>query len=775
MAADYEHGRNILRLLLTLLFVTWCGLTHTSLSISCVYAHGDPCKHTTHQDFNLVQKPFQHYSLVQKPIGLNKQKMSINCMIGHPVQLQNLSKNCNSHVQINMQKIIHKNDNTNAKCENSELYCNAQNEKALDGSNNTGEQQSAIADLHMLRASVDDDVNAELYVPCTAKVEGPGINFLASTDGNHQGSGAHASAPLLSSHWVGDGTLAKVGMNYLDLTNQDYINEKEYSWNSNLWTLIGFVSMISDIFHAVIAQEAQRLRQVHGTRRVHASCNLVRAGLWAFVGRVILILGLVWFAGVWGCCCSPPYSPIKLMRKPGKHKGAKFAKQHDSKHEKFNVKVDVFFHGIQKPLHVNHIVGDGNCYWRAVAKQTKYSWYRLKKLTLNYMMRYAKEHDDEALFHEAQQLSKKNAWANMLAVLGTTAFLQKDIRICTRQHIINCAPWPHDLPAPRGSRDVINLYFDKRHYSGVDAEDVRNRLAAVDQTLGCSLKEFTSVPINSYPEDKIVYRHRMNHHSKNSKWKSSRSVQSFTPRASMTPKPKYRPAGPGPSGQRRPHESFEQQIARIVKAKSASIGVGNSSGSSGASPAKAIPLVPTQPPGPPPGWRRPPTPPARPSRAPDLQITSRPLPPPPPRVRREVNDEGEQVPEPKTPPQTPPVISIGDEELVHNQFRMREALICSGGQRFQWRTPGLSDNSVVLLEDLFHVKDNDPANRLYGHLGVHVQSMQKFARQPRFIESIVKQVTAALSMESAILIYQSRQVDTGLLPLYRSRKMFSRI
>ncbi|OLP89466.1 hypothetical protein AK812_SmicGene29067 [Symbiodinium microadriaticum] len=63
-------------------------------------------------------------------------------------------------------------------------------------------------------------------------------------------------------------------------------------------------------------------------------------------------------------------------------------------------------------------------------------------------------------------------------------------------------------------------------------------------------------------------------------------------------------------------------------------------------------------------------------------------------VRREVNDEGEQVPEPKTPPQTPPVISIGDEELVHNQFRMR--------------------------------------------------------------------VTAALSMESAILIYQSRQVDTGL-------------
>ena len=748
MAADYEHGRNILRLLLTLLIVTWCGLTHISLNISCVYAHGGLCKHSTHQDFNLVQMPHMHFSLVQKPIGSDKQKMSTNCLIGHPVHLQNLGNNCNSPVQINMQKIIHKNDNANVKCENSVLHSNAQNCK------NTREQQSAIADLHVLRASVDDDVNADMHVPCTAKVEGPGKSVLTSAECNHQGSGDYASAPLLYSHWVGDDTLAKVMTNYLDLSNQDYLSEKKYPWNPNLWTLMGFICVISDIFHAVIAQEVQRRRQVRVAKRVHASCNLVRAGLWAFLGRVIVFLGLVWFAGVWGCCCSPPYSPIKLMRKPSKHNRAKFAKQHNNKHEKFNVKVDVFFHGIQKPLHINHIVGDGNCYWRAVAKQTKFSWYRLKKLTLNYMMQYAKEQCDEALLHEAQQLAKKNAWANMLAVLGTTAFLRKDIRVCTRQHIINCAPWPHDLPAPSGSRDAINLYFDKQHYSGVDADDVQSRLAAVDQTLGCSLKEFISMPINSYPEDRIMHRHRMNHHSKNSKWRRRRSVQSFTSRDNMPPKPKYRPAGPGPSGQRRPNESFEQQIARIVKAKSASISGGSSSGGPDAYPAKAIPKVPTEPPGPPPGWRRPPTPPARPSRAPDLQIITRPLPPPPPRVRREENDEGEQVPEPKTPPQTPPVINPGGEGLVHNQFRMREALICSGGQRFQWRTPGLSDNSVVLLEDLFHVKDNDPQNRLYGHLGVHVQSMQKFARQPRFIESIVKQITAALSMESAILIYQ---------------------
>ena len=63
----------------------------------------------------------------------------------------------------------------------------------------------------------------------------------------------------------------------------------------------------------------------------------------------------------------------------------------------------------------------------------------------------------------------------------------------------------------------------------------------------------------------------------------------------------------------------------------------------------------------------------------------------------------------------------------------------------------LADNSIVLLEDLFHVKEGDPSTRMYGHLGTHVQTMKKFAQQPLFfLESIIKQIAAALMMESAI-------------------------
>ena len=70
----------------------------------------------------------------------------------------------------------------------------------------------------------------------------------------------------------------------------------------------------------------------------------------------------------------------------------KFTKKHTRHDEKFGVKVDVYFHGSSAPLHINSIIGDGNCYWRAVAKQTKTSWHKLKKQTTKYMKLYAIEH-----------------------------------------------------------------------------------------------------------------------------------------------------------------------------------------------------------------------------------------------------------------------------------------------------------------------------------------------------------------------------------------------
>ena len=83
------------------------------------------------------------------------------------------------------------------------------------------------------------------------------------------------------------------------------------------------------------------------------------------------------------------------------------------------------------------------------------------------------------------------------------------------------------------------------------------------------------------------------------------------------------------------------------------------------------------------------------------------------------------IPEPKTPSRGCWSASTGENQTI----RMREVLIASGGQRFHWRTPYLADNSIVLLEDLFHAKEGDPSTRMYGHLGTHVQTMKKFAQQ----------------------------------------------
>ena len=128
--------------------------------------------------------------------------------------------------------------------------------------------------------------------------------------------------------------------------------------------------------------------------------------------------------------------------------------------------------GLKPPLHTNHIIGDGNCFWRAVAKQTHMSWYKLKALTIQDMLQHATEEKDDELHHNIKLLRKKNAWASMLAVLGTAAFLQCEIRVCVNGHVIRCRPQQmHSCNKSRSrcTRRVISLHYENLHYSGVDA------------------------------------------------------------------------------------------------------------------------------------------------------------------------------------------------------------------------------------------------------------------------------------------------------------------
>ena len=86
--------------------------------------------------------------------------------------------------------------------------------------------------------------------------------------------------------------------------------------NTWTWTLIGLFMVLSEISHAIIAQEYTRLREVPKSRKVAVGCSLVRTGVWAFVARICLCLGLFWFAGAWGFWCGPIAHPLTLIKKP---------------------------------------------------------------------------------------------------------------------------------------------------------------------------------------------------------------------------------------------------------------------------------------------------------------------------------------------------------------------------------------------------------------------------------------------------------------------------
>ena len=159
-------------------------------------------------------------------------------------------------------------------------------------------------------------------------------------------------------------------------------------------------------------------------------------------------------------------------------------------------------------------------------------------------------------------LKKKNAWANMLAILGTAAYLQSEIRVCVNGHIIKCSPQhtaEHATSKHRRSKRVISLHFARAHYSSVDAAEVRHRLAVAGHKWSSSLKEFLNNPLDDYPKDIAIPRYRINF------TRTSRNRIARPGRVDSMP-PQYRPAGPGlPT--RRQNEDFASQVLRVAKAK----------------------------------------------------------------------------------------------------------------------------------------------------------------------------------------------------------------
>ena len=596
MAADYEHGRNTMHLMLMLLLTFWCGITYAGLNVTA----RPYCRATAH-DVGCA-----------KTFTKNQQNAHKNWSMQDRLQLHCQSKNQNSY-QNYIQKIFVP---TGGACLHADSKITAKEQCNTDG----------LCD--------ENDANPHLY-----KLE----------HSNTQGFCERACCSMHSAPREWD-----YGFMRQDLTDL-------CSWESSLyiamcrlrscssfqchreknafpkhpnspWILIILFTLMSEIVHSLVAQELQRARQQQASRRVAKTCNLVQGGFWAFWFRALLLLWMVWFAGVWGCMCMYTETGIVQLRKPRKHKRAKYTQNPANRLEKFDVTVDVLCHGVKAPLHTNHITGDGNCFWRAVAKQTHMSWHKLKELTIQDMLQHATDEKDDELHHNIKLLSKKNAWANMLAVLGTVAFLQCEIRVCVKGHVIRCRPQQlHSCNRSRGrcTRRVISLHYENSHYSGVDAADVRHRIAKATFESSSSLQEFLSVPLDAYPKEATIARHRLN---------ISRKVGSMP----SPSRPAYRPAGPGlPS--RRPNEDLASQITRVAKAKTAATTI--------TTPPllQSMPKVPPQPPVPPTRRQTDRMTTITMTKASSPHVAKTPVEPPYPPPGK----EAKSIPQPKTPPSSP--------------------------------------------------------------------------------------------------------------------------
>ena len=87
-----------------------------------------------------------------------------------------------------------------------------------------------------------------------------------------------------------------------------------------------------------------------------------------------------------------------------------------------------------------HVIGDGNCMWRAIAKSNNIKWYRLKRQVIRYI---ADQHNPDHL-DDFKRISRRNAWGNYSALAATASFFARTYESLQRRPSLTSA-----LLAPR--------------------------------------------------------------------------------------------------------------------------------------------------------------------------------------------------------------------------------------------------------------------------------------------------------------------------------------
>ena len=351
MAADYEHGRNHLHLVVMLLIAFWCGITYTGLCVtdrpySRAFAHDVGCTMT----FTEGQQ-FAYKNWFQQ----NRQQL----------QCQSQSKN-------SIQNCI-QNSFTNASKKITMPFAGICLQEMCSFNTNCTARQYWSADDLCHDDDMRDDPKQHPYSPINYHIQGPCER-------------ASIWMHLLLGLWgCGYSEKGIIGLLLMPKVNHPIRTH-------SLWALIALFAIISELAHAFIAHACTRHRQVRDLwkrdlqrcPRVCKCTSVIRAGFVRFGFRILwtslFCLGCLSGASegfYWGCLTPPK---VQFPNKPKKQK----SKPHDFM-QKLGIEFTAFVPQSNMFVECQQVLGDGNCMWRAASRFTTQKWYILKKNTLQHL------------------------------------------------------------------------------------------------------------------------------------------------------------------------------------------------------------------------------------------------------------------------------------------------------------------------------------------------------------------------------------------------------
>ena len=479
-----------------------------------------------------------------------------------------------------------------------------------------------------------------------------------------------------------------------------------------------------------------------------------------------------------------PCKNCKVTRKQNKHKNIQHSLP-DPFSTMFGTTTCVWFPDRHMRAWSLHVVGDGNCMWRALAKSQNMKWYTLKRKVIHYIASQKDPEHDVLL----KQISKRNAWGNFFALTAVAAFLQKDIRVFTTQVVIDISI--------AGSRGSVSLALENFHYSLMQNKSadylIKHNKSQFPQTVQHYLQRQNSIP--HYLAHRRIYAQK-NGSTQNYKYTKIEPAKAKTLQkhlASMVASsklPAYKPAGT-PSGRRRPCETFSEQIHRVSKARTSGISSEVAQGGHSMAPktppkAPASGLVPKPPAGPPPAHlRSPPDP-----KCPPAKVIIRPAVPRSPPIAKGQAAPTATPPVQKARPKTPamparpscapnilnagaerssssgstePPVAYAAEPHEPPYVKLQELLIVSRGTRAECvqvtrRPSELEDPDRDIILKSLHKIDNPQRDRtLQGHIGTNPRMILQLVQYKPMQTAVLNVAARALRSQRAAVIFECSQ------------------